>query len=80
MDENRLEKRLRSLESEMFSPDERELLRFVIKAVKAARGTIWLTNGVVKYLLPLIGVTWGLYHYGAETAMWAMAKIKGSLP
>lgn len=80
MDENSLETRLRALESESFDDDEKELLRFVIKAVKSARGTIWLTNGTVKYLLPLIGVIWGLYHYGAESAIWAVARIKGLSP
>jgi len=69
-----LEARLRALESESLSSDDRELLSFMLRAVKAARGTIWLTNGLVKYLLPPLGVVWGLYHFGTEWALWAFGR------
>jgi hypothetical protein len=74
MSENDLESRLAALEAEAFTASDRELLRFVIAAVKAARGTIWLTNGLVKYVLPPLGVLWGLYHYGAEWVLWATGR------
>jgi hypothetical protein len=66
-----LEARLAALEKEQFKPDDLELLRFLIRAVKAARGTIWLTNGVVKYLLPVVGIAWGFWHWGSDFAAWA---------
>jgi hypothetical protein len=69
-----LEDRLALLEKEKFSADDAELLRFVIKSIKAARGTIWLTNGFVKYILPPLGVAWGFYHWGADMITWARGQ------
>jgi hypothetical protein len=69
-----LEARLRALESESLSAGDRELLGLMLRTVKAARGTIWLMNGVVKYLLPPLGIIWGVYHFGAEWASWAIGR------
>ena len=70
MADEELLRRLEALEGERFSEDERDLLHFLIKAVKAARGTIWLTNGFIKYVLPILGVVWGLWHWGTDALAW----------
>ena len=61
MDEQytQLETRLAELEKSSFSDKEKEVLRFLIRVVKAIEGAIWLAGGVAKagklmiYMAPL---------------------------
>ena len=50
MDEQytQLETRLAELEKASFSDKEKEVLRFLIRVVKAIEGAIWLAGGVAK--------------------------------
>ena len=43
-----LETRLAELEKASFSDKEKEVLRFLIRVVKAIEGAIWLAGGVAK--------------------------------
>lgn len=45
---SQLETRLAELERASFSEKEKEVLRFLIRVVKAIEGAIWLAGGVAK--------------------------------
>jgi hypothetical protein len=66
----RYEARLAALEAQCPTPEEREITAFLIKVVRAARLTLWLTNGSVKYGAGPLGIIWGLYTYGTDLTDW----------
>jgi len=88
-----LETRLRALESESLSGEDRELLQFLrqeirtgsdrelfafmIRVVRAVRGTLWLSNNMIKYIIPPVVALWVVYSFGAEWALWAAEKAFG---
>jgi hypothetical protein len=64
-DLHRLERRLEVLEREGLTPSEKDILRFLIKVVKAIEGTVWLGGWVIK-VAPFIAAVWFFWDQGMQ--------------
>ena len=70
-----LETRLAELEKSSFSDKEKEVLRFLIRVVKAIEGAIWLAGGVAKvgklmiYMAPLAA----LWFFWEQAIQWVVS-------
>ena len=71
----RLEQRLEALEASSFSDKEKEVLRFLIRVVKAIEGAIWLAGGVAKvgklmiYMAPVAA----LWFFWEQAIQWVVS-------
>ena len=63
-----LETRLAVLERDGLSTDEKNILRFLIKVVKAIDGTMWLASWVIK-IAPFIAAIWFFWDQGMQWVM-----------
>ena len=77
MDEQytQLETRLAELEKASFSDKEKEVLRFLIRVVKAIEGAIWLAGGVARvgklmiYMAPVAA----LWFFWEQAIQWVVS-------
>ena len=74
---DRYETRLAALEAQCLTQEEREMNLFVIKIVRSVKMTLWLTNGVVKWMAAPLGIFWGLYAYGSNFGDWLAGFYTG---
>lgn len=71
-DYERLERRLEALEASTFNDKEKEVIRFLIRVVRAIEGAIWLAGGVAKmgklmvYTAPLVAV----WYFSEQALEW----------
>lgn len=60
------EQRIRALELQCQTPEEREINKLVIRMVKAIRSTLWLMNGAAKYFAGPAGIVLGVWYFGVN--------------
>jgi hypothetical protein len=64
-DLDRLEGRLAALESQSLSTSEKDVLRFLIRVVKAIQGTMWLGGWFIK-AAPFVAALWFFWDQGMQ--------------